>query len=56
MCQGEEQCQHRTSLSKPGLHTEAGFAVSHSALEVAGEALDGKDDPLWNSICPEYVP
>ena len=55
-CQVEEQCQHRTSLSNTGLHTEAGLAVSHSALEVVVEALDDKDDLLWNSICPEYAP
>ena len=29
---------------------------SHSVLEVAVEALDNKDDMLWNSICSEYVP
>ena len=48
--------RHRTSLSYTGLHTEAGFAVSHSALEVVVEALSDKDDLFWNSICPEYVP
>ena len=38
------------------LHNEAGFAVSHSALELVVEALDDKDNLLWNSICPEYAP
>ena len=28
---------------------------SHFAHEVAVEALDNKDDLLWNSICPEYA-
>ena len=46
---------HRTSLSNTGLRTEAGFAVSHSALEVLIEALDDKNDLLWNAICPEYA-
>ena len=43
-------------MSNTGLHTKAGFAVSHSALEVVVEALDDKDHLLWNSICPEYAP
>ena len=47
--------RHRTSLSNTGLHTEAGFAVYHAALEVVVEALGDKDDLWWNSICPEYV-
>ena len=47
----------RTSLSNTGLHTEAGFAVSHSALEVVVEALDDKDNLLWNSYAlQEYAP
>ena len=49
--QVEEQGRHGTSLSNTGLHTEAEFAVSHSALEVVVTALDDKDDLLWNSIC-----
>ena len=52
--QVEEQGRHGTSLSNTGLHTEAGFAVSHSALEVVVAALDEKDDQLWNSMCLEY--
>ena len=54
--QVEEQRRHRASLSNTGVHTEAGFGVSPSALEVGVEALDDKDDLLWNSICPEYAP
>ena len=42
----EEHFRHMTSLSNTALHTEAGFAVSHSALEVVVEALDNKDDLL----------
>ena len=45
--QDEEQRRRRTSLSNTGLHTEAGFAVSRSALEVVLETLDDKDDLLW---------
>ena len=54
--QDEEQRRHGTSLSNTGRHAETGFAVSHSALEVVVEAIDDKDDLLWNSICPEYAP
>ena len=54
--QVEEQRRLRTSLSNTGLHAVAGFAVSHSAREVVVEALDDKDDLLWNSICHEYAP
>lgn len=43
-------------MSNTGLHIKAGLAVSHSAFEVAVEALDDKDDLLWNFICPEYAP
>ena len=43
-------------MSNTALHTQAGFAVSHSALEAVVEALDDKDDLLWNSIWPEYAP
>ena len=53
--QVEEQGRHGTSLCNTGLHTEAGFAVSNYALEVVVEALDDKDDLLWNSICLEYA-
>ena len=42
-------------MSNTGLHIKAGFAVPHSALEVVVEALNDKDDLLWNSICPEYA-
>lgn len=51
----QEQRWCKASLSNTSLHTEAGFAVSHSALDVVVEALDDEDDLLWNSICPEYV-
>ena len=50
--QVEEQRRPRISLSNTDLHTENGFAVSHSALEVFVEAVDDKNDLLWNSICP----
>ena len=53
--QVEEQRRHRASLSNTGVHIEAGFGVSPSALEVGVEALDDKDDLLWNSMCLEYA-
>ena len=43
-------------MSNTGLHIKAGFAIPHSTLEVVIEALDDKDNLLWNSICPEYTP
>ena len=54
--QVEEQ---RADIGHPCLtpvFTPKRFAVSHSALEVVSEALNDKDDLLWNSICPEYAP
>ena len=32
------------------------LAASPSQVEVAVEALDNKDDLLWNSICSVYAP
>ena len=54
--QVQEKRRHGTSFSNTGLHTEAGFVVSHSALEVVVETPDDKDDLLWNSTCPENAP
>ena len=50
-----EQRRHRTSLFNTGFRTEAGFAVSHSALKVVVEAVDYKDELLGNSVSPEYA-
>ena len=50
-----EAAVYQLSLSNTGLHTEAGFAVSHSAFEVVVAAPDDKDDLLWNSMCLEYA-
>ena len=54
--QVEEQRRHTTTLPHAGLHTEAGVAVAHSALEVVVEALDDQDNFLRDSVHPESSP
>ena len=49
------QVKSKADIGHPCLHTKAGFTVSHSVLEVVVEALDDKEDQLWNSICPAYA-